>query len=110
LPGKNSELAAPAGTRRRKILTYKVALLRILAPIADTAGGSARREPDFVAVPMGLAALFWIRMYKRLIANAAIAAGSLAGSVSDSFSVLRPINPFDWSGIQMLMTYHFPIW
>jgi SAM-dependent methyltransferase len=47
-----------------KSSTYKIALLRILARIADTASGAARHESDYVAIPMGLVALFWMRMYK----------------------------------------------
>lgn len=45
-----------------KSSTYKIALLRILARIADTAAGTARHEHEHVAVPMGLVALFWMRM------------------------------------------------
>ena len=52
-----------------KSSTYKIALLRILARIADAAAGSARHEDEHVVVPMGLVALFWMRMYKPLIEN-----------------------------------------
>ena len=52
-----------------KSSTYKIALLRILARIADTAAGSTRHESEYVAIPLGLVALFWMRMYKPLIEN-----------------------------------------
>lgn len=83
-----------------KSSTYKIALLRILARIADTASGSARHESDYVAVPMGMVALFWMRMYKPLIENAllqmpASRAGTRPGFVTDSFNALRLINPFE---------------
>jgi SAM-dependent methyltransferase len=81
-----------------KSSTYKIALLRILARIADTASGSARHESDYVAVPMGMVALFWMRMYKPLIENALpqmpiSRVGTRPGFVTDSFNALRLINP-----------------
>lgn len=83
-----------------KYSTYKIALLRILARIADTAGGSARHEPDFVAISIGLVALFWMRMYKPLIENdlpqmPRSQQGTRPGFVTDSFNALRSINPFE---------------
>jgi SAM-dependent methyltransferase len=83
-----------------KSSTYKIALLRILARIADTASGSARHDSDYVAVPMGMVALFWMRMYKPLIENALpqmprSRMGTRPGFVTDSFSALRLINPFE---------------
>lgn len=39
-----------------KASTYKIALLRILARIADSAAGTARHEPETVVIPMG-----WLR-------------------------------------------------
>ncbi|MDP3668658.1 MAG: class I SAM-dependent methyltransferase [Telluria sp.] len=83
-----------------KSSTYKIALLRILARIADTASGSARHESDYVAVPMGMVALFWMRMYKPLIENAlpqmpTSRVGTRPGFVTDSFNALRLINPFE---------------
>ncbi len=83
-----------------KSSTYKIALLRILARIADTASGSARHESDFVAVPLGMVALFWMRMYKPLIENALpqmpmSRTGARPGFVTDSFTALRLINPFE---------------
>lgn len=83
-----------------KSSTYKIALLRIVARIADSAGGCARHEADHVAVPMGLAALFWMRMYKPLIDNGlpqmpVSRVGAKPGFVTDSFNALRPIHPVE---------------
>ncbi|NHZ92968.1 methyltransferase domain-containing protein [Massilia sp. CCM 8733] len=80
-----------------KSSTYKIALLRIVARMADAAGGAARHEADYVAVPMGLAALFWMRMYKPLIESGlpqmpASRAGTKPGFVTDSFNALRMIH------------------
>jgi SAM-dependent methyltransferase len=79
-----------------KSSTYKIALLRVLARIADTAAGLARYEPDSVVVPLGLVSLFWMRMYKPLIENAlpqmpVSRFGLGPGFVTDSFLALRPI-------------------
>jgi protein-L-isoaspartate O-methyltransferase len=83
-----------------KSSTYKIALLRILARIADTASGAARHESDYVVVPMGMVALFWMRMYKPLIEHALPQMpisrnGTRPGFVTDSFNALRPVNPFE---------------
>jgi SAM-dependent methyltransferase len=83
-----------------KSSTYKIALLRILARIADTAAGAARHESEFVVLPMGLVALFWLRMYKPLI-EAGLPqmppnrAGKGLGFVSNSFTALRLVRPVD---------------
>jgi hypothetical protein len=79
-----------------KSSTYKIALLRVLARIADTAAGLARYEADSVVVPLGLVSLFWMRMYKPLIENAlpqmpASHLGTGPGFVTDSFIALRPV-------------------
>jgi hypothetical protein len=51
-----------------KFSTYKLALLRSLARIADSALGTAREiDDDTVAVPLGLVALYWIRQFKPLV-------------------------------------------
>lgn len=83
-----------------KSSTYKIALLRILARIADTASGSARHAAEYVAVPMGLVALFWMRMYKPLIENGLpqmpiSRAGTSPGFVTDSFNALFPLHPVE---------------
>jgi hypothetical protein len=48
----------------RKSSTYKLALLRAIARIADVAPAFTRlrREGDVVDLPFGLVALFWVRM------------------------------------------------
>ena len=83
-----------------KSSTYKIAPLRILARIADTANGSARHEADYVVIPLGMVTLFWLRMYKPLIEAALpqmpfTRIRSRPGFVTDSFTSLRAINPFE---------------
>jgi len=77
-----------------KSSTYKVALLRVLARIADTATGLARYEADSVVLPLGLVALFWLRMFKPLIENdlpqmPRTHLGTRPGFVTDNFNALR---------------------
>ena len=51
-----------------KSSTYKLGLLRVLCRIADSAGGLVSPvDDDHVAVPMGLVALTWLRLYKPLL-------------------------------------------
>ena len=51
-----------------KASTYKLALLRTLCRVADGAAGFAHDYDDeFVAVPLGLVALTWIRLFKPLL-------------------------------------------
>ena len=83
-----------------KASTYKIALLRILARIADTAAGAARHESESVVLPMGLVALFWLRMYKPLIEGGLPQmppnrAGNAPGFVTDNFTALRLVRPVD---------------
>lgn len=52
----------------QKSATYKLALLRVLCRIADGAAGLAHDvDDDHVGVPMGLVALYWVRLYKPLL-------------------------------------------
>ena len=52
-----------------KSSTYKLALLRALGRIADGAAGYARLAgDDEVVVPLGLVGLYWIRLFKPLLA------------------------------------------
>ena len=79
-----------------KSSTYKIALLRVLARIADAAAGMARYDTDSVVVPLGLVSLFWLRMYKPLIENAlpqmpGSQSGNGPGFLTDSFVALRPV-------------------
>ena len=51
-----------------KSSTYKLALLRAIARIADGTPGVAREAgDDHVAIPLGLVALTWLRLFKPLI-------------------------------------------
>ncbi|MCC2956433.1 methyltransferase domain-containing protein [Massilia sp. IC2-477] len=84
----------------RKSSTYKIGLLRVLARIADTAAGLARHEADVVVVPLGVVALFWMRMYKPLIKNdlpqmsvSRLETGP--GFINDDFTALMPISPIE---------------
>jgi SAM-dependent methyltransferase len=56
--------------RQEKSSTYKLALLRCIARIADSSANAAREHGDHVELPLGLVALYWIRMFKPLIARA----------------------------------------
>jgi SAM-dependent methyltransferase len=52
-----------------KSSTYKLALLRVLCRIADGASGYSRdSDGEHVSVPLGLVALYWIRLFKPLLA------------------------------------------
>ncbi len=79
-----------------KASTYKIALLRVIARIADTASGLARYESESVVLPLGLVSLFWLRMYKPLIENQlpqmpASRLGTGPGFVTDNFHALRAV-------------------
>jgi SAM-dependent methyltransferase len=51
-----------------KETTYKLALLRAFCRIADGAAGLVRvRGDDYVAVPLGLIGLYWLRLFKPLL-------------------------------------------
>lgn len=51
-----------------KSSTYKLALLRVLTRIADGSSGlMLERDEDFVTLPFGLVALYWVRAFKPLI-------------------------------------------
>lgn len=58
--------------RDDKSSTYKLALLRIVSRIADTAGGivevrSGQNGQDYAVVPLGLVALYWLRAFFPLV-------------------------------------------
>jgi len=54
-----------------KSSTYKLALLRVLARIADGSPGLVlTRDEEFVTLPFGLVALYWVRAFKPLILDA----------------------------------------
>jgi len=55
--------------RQEKSSTYKLALLRCIARIADCSANAARDCGDHVELPLGLVALYWIRMLMPLAAK-----------------------------------------
>jgi SAM-dependent methyltransferase len=83
-----------------KSSTYKLALLRVLVRIADSATGLVEDvDDDTVAVPLGLAALYWIRVFKPLIEHdvpqkPASRSNTGLGFVRDGFRALRSISPY----------------
>ena len=50
-----------------KSSTYKLALVRTICRVAHSAPGFAREVGDFVQVPLGIVALFWLRLYLPLL-------------------------------------------
>ena len=82
--------------RQEKSATYKLALLHCLARIADASPNVAREAGDAVAVPLGLVALFWLRMFKPLVARGLpqLPGGRMA-FVKDAFRALGALAPPD---------------
>ncbi len=84
-----------------KSSTYKLALLRILVRIADSATGMARDlDDDSVGLPLGLVALYWIRSFKPLVENNIPQKpnnnrGTGLGFVKQGFNELRQESPFN---------------
>ncbi len=87
-----------------KSSTYKLALLRILVRIADSAGGMARPVVedghDYVAIPLGLVALYWLRTYKNLVKEnipqrPADKSGKGMSFVGEAFLRLDHLSPYD---------------
>jgi SAM-dependent methyltransferase len=51
-----------------KSSTYKLVLLRVLCRIADSTAGTAQYQDDeYVSAPLGLVALYWLRLFKPLL-------------------------------------------
>ena len=50
-----------------KSSTYKLGLVRTICRVAHSAPGFAREVGDFVEVPLGMVALFWLRLYLPLL-------------------------------------------
>jgi SAM-dependent methyltransferase len=82
--------------RQEKSATYKLALLRCIARIADASANVAREADDHVVLPLGLVALYWIRMYKPLVEQGLpqVPSGGM-GFVKDAFRALAIMAPFD---------------
>lgn len=81
--------------------TYKLALLRTLLRIADSAAGLARpgRNDNHVDLPLGLVALFWIRSFGPLIEHELPQRpgrnSKRLGFVKEGFRGLMSRSPFD---------------
>lgn len=84
-----------------KETTYKLALLRALVRIADGCAGLARPHGDeFVAVPLGLLGLQWLRLFKPLLAarlpqSADNVGLSRLGFVGDSYRAMSDLSHLD---------------
>jgi SAM-dependent methyltransferase len=87
--------------RDDKASTYKLALLRVVARIADSAPGLAYEDDDGnVSVPLGLVALYWIRSMKPLVEadypqTPTHRDGKGLGFVKQPFHALRTTAAFD---------------
>jgi len=86
-----------------KSSTYKLALLRTIARIADAYGGTAQMNPDreTVSIPLGLVGLVWIRLFKPLLqagfpqAPVGRNPRKLGFVKPDGFESLTDTSPFD---------------
>ena len=78
--------------KQEKAATYKLGLLRCIARIADASPNVAREADRHVELPLGLIALYWLRMFKPLIAGGIPQRpGERMGFVTDAFHALDPI-------------------
>lgn len=80
--------------------TYKPALLRILTRIADGAPGAVvRKNADWVDLPLGLVALYWIKGFYRPILTSGLlqqpAGNGSPGFVDANFQHLQQLSPDD---------------
>jgi len=84
-----------------KSSTYKLALLRAVARIADGSAGLVRESgADHVSVPLGLVALYWIRLFLPLLSSELPQSPSNRGLqglgfVNDGFRRLIGVAPND---------------
>ena len=83
-----------------KSATYKLALLRVIARIADQSASFARYGDDHVELPLGLIALYWLRMFKRLVEQDIPQApgnrdGAGLGFVKEAFWQMDVASPFE---------------
>jgi len=82
--------------KQEKSATYKLALLRCIARIADTSPNVAREADTHVELPLGLIALYWIRMFKPLVERGLPQLpGAKMGFVTDAFTALAHIAAFE---------------
>lgn len=83
-----------------KSSTYKLALLRVLTRIAESATGLVEDvDDDTVAVPLGLVALYWIRAFKPLVEQGLPQKppnrkDTGLGFVKEGFRALRQVSPY----------------
>lgn len=83
-----------------KSSTYKLALLRVLVRIAESATGLVEDvDDDTVAVPLGLVALYWIRAFKPLVEHGLPQKppnrnDTGLGFVKEGFHSLRQVSPY----------------
>jgi SAM-dependent methyltransferase len=84
-----------------KSSTYKLALLRAVARIADSSPGMARAvDDDHVSLPLGLVALYWLRLFKPLLAadlpqTPTNRGGDGLGFVGDGFRAISSLSHLD---------------
>lgn len=81
-----------------KSSTYKLALLRILLRIADGAQGAVvKKDENYVTLPFGLVALYWIKAFKPLVLdnNFLQEPSGRYGFAKGGFRGLSGISPFD---------------
>lgn len=84
-----------------KSSTYKLALIRTISRVAHSAPGFAREKGDFVEVPLGVVALFWLRLYLPLLRqdipqNPTNTVGfERLGFAKESLANLRNLSPTD---------------
>jgi SAM-dependent methyltransferase len=82
--------------KQEKSATYKLALLRCIARIADASPNVAHDGDEHVELPLGLIALYWIRMFKPLVERKLPQLpGERMGFVTDAFTALAPVAAYD---------------
>lgn len=86
-----------------KSSTYKLALLRVLVRIGQSSAGLARLEgEDRVVLPLGLFALYWLRLYRPLLdenlpQNPSNTTGTLRiGFANEAFQQLQDLSSLDF--------------
>jgi SAM-dependent methyltransferase len=82
-----------------KSSTYKLALLRTLARVADGAHGMViKKDDEYVHLPFGIVSLYWLKMYKKLIMEFNYPqhpAKNKLGFDKTTFRMLSTISDFD---------------
>lgn len=84
-----------------KSSTYKLALLRAICRVAHSAAGFAREAGEQVEIPLGIVALFWLRLYLPLLREdvpqspSNTAGFERLGFAKDALARLGDISPID---------------